>query len=127
MQKRVLAGAVLAAIFGAALWSLLRGSAAAPAPHPAHVANVPGQYALRALPQAAASASQHSLTPAVLRGRVTGPDGPVAGATVTALAMQDPNALPARDCTCNMHCNRKLLKCACDDAAHEIARAMAER
>jgi protocatechuate 3,4-dioxygenase beta subunit len=79
---------------------------------------------------ARADPAQPAIVPAaprMLRGRVLGPNGPIAGATVTLLSMQDTELLAGRSCACTMNCHEQLLGCHCDDAAHEVAKAIAAR
>lgn len=61
-----------------------------------------------------------------LRGKVVGPSGPVAGATVTATASHG-DVLSDLSCECDNACGRKLLECGCPEAAGQIVELVLAR
>ncbi|MFN7134279.1 MAG: carboxypeptidase regulatory-like domain-containing protein, partial [Myxococcales bacterium] len=62
-----------------------------------------------------------------IRGTVLGPDGPVAGATVTATSGAGEDVLSGLPCECDNKCGRKLLECGCGEAAGQLTQLVLER
>jgi hypothetical protein len=62
-----------------------------------------------------------------IRGKVLGPDGPVAGAQVTATAAHGDDVLSDLICKCDNECGLKLLKCGCPEASGQIVELVSSR
>lgn len=125
---------LLAAVALSAAVALLLSRAPEP---PGPAALPPGQAgpasgAEEAAPAAPASALLTAALPAsqgdgTIRGRVTGPAGPVAGAVVVATDEQGEEVLSRLRCPDPAHAQERLLECGCGAAADRLAELIRHR
>src|SRR5689334_7319069 len=106
---------VVAGLLALGVWRTRgRTPARSPLPAPAHVGAAPA-----AAGEPLAPARPPPRGALAIRGEVRGPDGPIAGALVTATAPPAAEPLAGQKCHCGNDCGQKLLECGCGEAARE--------
>jgi hypothetical protein len=128
MRARTWVGAIVLAAVAALLFFLLWPSApedSSPAAPGSEAASAAAPAVPRnALLTAELPAAKGSLA---IRGRVLGPDGPVAGAIVVASSDGGEEVLSDLLCHCDNRCGQRLLQCGCPEAAAQLVELVLQR